>query len=145
MRDDGIEGDECASTTTANTSGIRNAPIANNAVITNATASATGITIEQAMIQWAGFTFGVAPENYAFMPSIFYTGNNWAGFPNGMKQLAYTATFGGGFSATLALEDRTDFGYAAATGRLDAAALVFYAGTFLWTDRKSTRLNSSHT
>ena len=99
----------------ANTSGIRNAPIANNAVITNASASATGITIEQAMVQWAGFTFGVAPENYAFMPSIFYTGNNWAGFPNGMKQLAYTATFGGGFSATLAIEDRADFGFNAQT------------------------------
>jgi hypothetical protein len=49
------------------------------------------------------------------MPSIFYTANAWAGFPNGMKQLAYTATFGGGFSATIAIEDRTDFGYAAST------------------------------
>ena len=71
------------------------------------------------MVQWAGFTFGIAPENYAFMPSMFYNGNLWVGFPNGVKQLAYTATFGGGFSATLALEDRTE-------------------------DRKSTRLNSSH-
>ena len=95
----------------ANTSGIRNSNNTNNANITFSTASATGITIEQAMVQWAGFTFGVAPENYAMMPSQFYTANAWAGFPNGMKQIAYTATFGGGFSATIAIEDRTDWGY----------------------------------
>lgn len=31
-----------------------------------------------------------------------------AGFPVGIRQLAYTATFGNGFSATLALENRAD-------------------------------------
>jgi len=97
----------------ANTSGIRNAGFNNNTAggIASTAASATAITIEAAYIQWAGFTFGVAPENYAMMPSIMYTANAWAGFPNGMKQLAYTATFGGGFSATVAIEDRTDWGY----------------------------------
>jgi hypothetical protein len=45
------------------------------------------------------------------MPSMMYNANPWTGFPNGMKQIAYTATLGGGLSATLALEDRRDFGY----------------------------------
>ena len=96
----------------ANTSGIRNTNPANNANWTLSSASATSITAERAFVQWAGFTFGIAPENYAMMPSQAYLGNPWTGFPNGMKQLAYTATFGGGFSATLAIEDRTDFAYA---------------------------------
>ena len=99
----------------ANTSGIRNTGSGNNAAISESLGSTTGITIEAAYVQWAGFTFGVAPENYAMMPSIFYTANPWVGFPNGMKQLAYTATFGGGFSATIAIEDRTDWGYASQT------------------------------
>jgi hypothetical protein len=45
------------------------------------------------------------------MPSQIYNANPWAGFPNGMKQIAYTATLGGGISATVAIEDRRDFGY----------------------------------
>ncbi len=109
----------------SNTSGIRNTAIVNggayvmlarSAPIVTATASTSaptinqalagsGPTIESALIQWAGFTFGVAPENYAMMPSFMYHSNPWTGFPNGMNQIAYTANFGGGFSATLALED----------------------------------------
>jgi hypothetical protein len=107
----------------ANTSGVRNTAINNalwNGTGNNAapqtqgqgyvmsTGSTTGITLESASIQWAGFTFGVAPENYAMMPSHFYNANPWTGFPNGMKQIAYTAQLGGGMTATLALEDRRD-------------------------------------
>ena len=96
----------------ANTSGIRNVkPSGNFGTQTESAASTTGITIESALVQWAGFTFGVASENYAMMPSQIYNANPWAGFPNGMKQIAYTATLGGGVSATLAIEDRRDFGY----------------------------------
>ena len=95
----------------ANTSGIRNTTATNNGIWGEAAASTTGISIESAMVQWAGFTFGVAPENYAMMPSQIYNANPWAGFPNGMKQIAYTATLGGGLSATVALEDKSDFGY----------------------------------
>ena len=97
----------------ANTSGIRNSVAVNNANYTQGVASTTGASLESALIQWAGFTFGVAPENYAMMPSMIYNANPWAGFPNGMKQLAYTHSFGGGVSATLALEDAQDMGYAA--------------------------------
>jgi len=95
----------------ANTSGIRNTSITNNAIYGMADASTTGITLESAMVQWAGFTFGVAPENYAMMPTYMYGANPWTGFPNGMKQIAYTATLGGGYSATVAIEDKADFGY----------------------------------
>jgi hypothetical protein len=105
----------------ANTSGIRNTTI-NNGIWNGrgstfasygpgyvmATGSATGIALESASVQWAGFTFGIAPENYAMMPSQAYNANPWTGFPNGMKQIAYTARMGGGLSATLAIEDRRD-------------------------------------
>jgi len=100
----------------ANTSGIRNSTNADGAVVTDANASVTAIAIEGAMVQWAGFTFGVGPENYAMMPGIMYAGMPWAGFPNGMKQIAYTATLGGGWSATVALEDRNDSFNASSTG-----------------------------
>jgi len=96
----------------ANTSGIRNTTIANNTGYTQGVASTTGATLESASVQWAGFTFGVAPENYAMMPSHFYNANPWTGFPNGMKQIAYTASLGGGLSATVALEDASDMNYA---------------------------------
>jgi len=96
----------------ANTSGMRNTNISNNGGYTQGVSSTTGASLESAMVQWAGFTFGVAPENYAMMPSQFYNANPWAGFPNGMKQISYTARMGGGLSATLALEDSTDMGYA---------------------------------
>jgi len=96
----------------ANTSGIRNTTIANNTGYSQGVSSTTGATLESASVQWAGFTFGVAPENYAMMPSHFYNANPWTGFPNGMKQIAYTASLGGGLSATLALEASDDMGYA---------------------------------
>ncbi len=94
-----------------NNTGIRNFTETNNATLANSNAATQGTTLEAASVQWAGFTFGIANNNYAFMPSIFYHGNAWAGFPNGQKQIAYTATFGGGLSATVAIEDKTEWAY----------------------------------
>jgi len=109
----------------ATTSGIRNTGIVNAGGYLKATASATGAAIESAMIQWAGFTFGVGPENYAMMPSFAFNGNPWTGFPNGIAQASYTATFGGGWSATVALEDTTGHAYANTVAhRLENAAMV---------------------
>jgi hypothetical protein len=109
----------------ANTSGIRNTTITNNVGYVNGVASSTSPTLESASVQWAGFTFGVAPENYAMMPSHFYNANPWTGFPNGMKQIAYTAMLGGGLSATLALEDSNDMNYAQQyRDRLENAAVL---------------------
>ena len=77
-----------------------------------ATAPAQSVWAEAAYIQFAGFTAGRAGENFAFKPPFTWTGQHfWAGYPVGVKQLAYTATFGGGFSATIALEDKADLSY----------------------------------
>jgi hypothetical protein len=71
-------------------------------------AGATGATIEAAYIRFAGFTIGDAASNFTFLPPYQYGPMFAPGFPNGIRQIAYTATFGGGFSATLALENRGD-------------------------------------
>ena len=94
-----------------NNTGIRVFKQANDGIYANQSTASQGTTLEAASVQWAGFTFGIANNNYAFMPSIFYHGNAWAGFPNGQKQIAYTATFGGGLSATVAIEDKTEWAY----------------------------------
>ena len=91
-----------------NNSGIRSFTETNNATIANA-GSAQSTTLEAASVQWAGFTFGLAPSNYGFMPGIMYSSTPWTGFPNGQKQIAYTATFGGGLSATVAIEDKGEW------------------------------------
>ncbi len=65
----------------------------------------TGPSLEAAYIRFAGFTFGQAAHPFAFMSGWAYNTHYWTGWPNGIRQLAYTATFGGGFSATLALTD----------------------------------------
>ena len=94
-----------------NVDGIRNGPATalfgtGYAPVAN---GSTSMTMERAYIRFAGFTFGVGSENFVTFPSIMYHGNISAGFPNGIKQLSYTATFGGGFSATIALESKSDF------------------------------------
>jgi len=66
------------------------------------------VTLETAYIRFAGFTFGAARDNFAFMPSLTYGAGHWGSFANGAKQLAYTALFGGGVSATIALQDYHD-------------------------------------
>ena len=67
----------------------------------------TGAYINRAFIQWAGITAGKANSFFSFLGG----GEGWANFfspdQQGFNQpdlLAYTATFGGGFSATLALQ-----------------------------------------
>lgn len=67
-----------------------------------------GSTLEAAYIRFAGFTFGASRDNFSFMPSTFYGAGHWASFANGAKQIAYTAVLGGGFSATLAVQDLGD-------------------------------------
>jgi hypothetical protein len=106
-----------------NSSGIRSANTVNNAAYTNGSAATTAPVLEAALVQWAGFTFGVAPENYAYMPTSFYHAFPYTSFANGMKQLAYTATLSNGLSATLAIEDHTELGYTGtvATGQYVSA------------------------
>ncbi len=65
-------------------------------------------TLVYGYVRFAGFTFGASRDNFAFMPSLTYGAGHWGSFANGAKQLAYTATFGGGVSATIALQDYSD-------------------------------------
>jgi len=73
-----------------------------------AQSSSAAATLEAAYVRFAGFTFGAARDNFAFMPSRFYGAGHWGSFANGAKQIAYTANLGGGFSATIALQDPVD-------------------------------------
>ncbi len=87
-----------------------------------ASSASAGSTLEYAFVRFAGFTFGASRDNFAFMPSSTYGAGHWASFGNGAKQLAYTATFGGGVSATLALQDYID----TTAGVADATATAPY-------------------
>ena len=71
--------------------------------------NASTANIDVAYIRFAGFTIGqTQSSNFIFLPDLSY-GSIWSGgFPNGIRQLSYTATFGAGFSATLALENPGD-------------------------------------
>ncbi|MGU3494033.1 porin [Xanthobacteraceae bacterium A53D] len=66
--------------------------------------SGIGLYFERAFIQFAGFTFGYTQSffdtgiNYAYT-QLYAGSNQWT------TALAYTAQFGNGFSATIALED----------------------------------------
>ncbi len=83
--------------------------------------------LESAFIRFAGFTFGAARDNFAFMPSLTYGAGHWASFGNGAKQLAYTHTFGGGLSVTVALQDHLDTTNSSQNGTsLAAAAAPYY-------------------
>ncbi len=72
--------------------------------------SATTSQVERAYIRFAGFTAGRSSEITAFMPSnALGFGGHWASYSNGVAQLAYTAVLGGGLSATVGIEDPSDF------------------------------------
>jgi hypothetical protein len=87
----------------------------------NAT-TAADIALDWAYIQFAGVTAGrIAVSFFEFAPfgGVTYLGggSNGRGSDYGaIDTLAYTATFGGGFSATLALEDGTERRNAALQG-----------------------------
>ena len=76
--------------------------------INTATATGAGVTLEAAFVRFAGFTFGATRDNFAMMPSLTYGAGHWGSFANGAKQIAYTHSFGGGFSATIAVQDLVD-------------------------------------
>lgn len=65
-------------------------------------------TLENAYIRFAGFTFGRAYSVVTAIPPYMWNADRVGGFGAGVKQLAYTATFGGGFSATIGIEDKHD-------------------------------------
>jgi len=85
-----------------------------------ASGTGTGPTLALAFIRFAGLTAGLARDNFVFMSTNLYHDSHFGAVPNNAKQLAYTATFGGGMSATIALQDRID----SSRGGAAAAALT---------------------
>lgn len=83
-------------------------------------AAGAGLYFNRAFIQFAGFTFGYTQSFFDAGVNYMYT-TSYAGSNTLTTALAYTAQFGNGFSATLALEDaanRTtgvEYGFAATT------------------------------
>ncbi|WP_051356517.1 porin [Azorhizobium doebereinerae] len=84
--------------------------------------SGIGLYFERAFIQFAGFTFGYTQSFFDTGTSYAYT-TLYAGSNQWTTALAYTAQFGNGFSATLALEDAVNrtTGVQAASSGLYAA------------------------
>jgi len=81
----------------------------NAAAIGPAGNAATAITMERAYIRFAGLSVGVADSAFTSMPSVMLGSFHWAGFANGLRTISYTATMGGGFSATVAIDNRSDW------------------------------------
>ena len=79
-------------------------------------AGSAAATLEAAYVRFAGFTFGVAKDNFSFMPSVMYGAGHWSSFANGAAQVAYTAVLGGGLSATVAIQDQSYTTSGAANG-----------------------------
>ena len=69
-------------------------------------------TLENAYIQWGGLTAGRLTSNFDIFTGQAFVGvvdRDWSDVTS--NQIAYTAAFGNGFSATIALEDRSDREY----------------------------------
>src|SRR5271170_2027325 len=89
----------------------------------------TGAYVNRAYVQWAGITAGKANSFFSF----FGGGEAWANIFSPDRQgynepllFAYTATFGGGFSATISAEDPILTG--PSSGETLAGSNEFFAG-----------------
>src|SRR4051812_25583984 len=86
--------------------------------------------VERGFIQFAGFTFGRSQSYFDFFANLMYY-SGYIGGPSatgapGTDLVAYTATFGNGFTATIALEDapkRRNAGWDAGPDALTISAL----------------------
>ena len=66
---------------------------------------ASAISVERAFIQFAGFTAGFSASFFNFYQGDLQLSGNFAATARSTTVLAYTASFGSGFSATVSLED----------------------------------------
>jgi len=96
----------------------------------------SGTYINRAYIQWAGITAGKANSFFSF----FGGGEGWANMFSPDRQgfnqpdlMAYTATFGGGFSATLSFESAGN-GTSQGDGGATGSNVPFLYGTTNWTN-----------
>jgi Porin subfamily len=94
-----------------NTDGLRNTAAESEfqTTVTPPGNGATSIIMEAGYVNFLGFRVGVADENFSTMPGPMFGPTIYPGFPNGIKQFAYTGLLGGGLSATLAAESKSDF------------------------------------
>jgi hypothetical protein len=75
----------------------------------------SGVVLNEGYVQWAGVTAGKHPSFYDYLAG----GDTWKDFfspdhsGTPINLLAYTATFGGGFSATVSLEQAENVGFGA--------------------------------
>ncbi len=72
------------------------------------TNGASGFKLDSGYIQWGGLTAGYLGSNFNTYTGQVFMGvvtRDWA--DTTVNQIAYTAAFGNGFSATLAIEDRS--------------------------------------
>jgi hypothetical protein len=98
----------------------------------------SGVVLNEGYVQWAGVTAGKHPSFYDYLAG----GDTWKDFfspdhsGTPINLLAYTATFGGGFSATLSLEqaeNQSGFAGNTVTTVLHSAAVTSISGTALGT------------
>jgi hypothetical protein len=78
-------------------------------------------SLELAYVQFMGFTAGRAKELFADGPSLSFGANShFPSFASGALQFAYTAVLGGGFSATVGIEDNSDHKQQNAAAKFEA-------------------------
>ncbi len=80
---------------------------------------ASAISVERAFIQFAGFTFGFSASFFNFYQGDVQLSGNLAATARSTTVLAYTASFGSGFSATVSLEDSMYRRYGNGDGWID--------------------------
>jgi hypothetical protein len=86
-------------------------------IYTSNTNGVTSTTLDDAYIQWGGLTAGRATSNFDIFTGQAFIGvvdRDWSDVTT--NQIAYTAAFGNGLSATIALEDRSEREYGAYGG-----------------------------
>lgn len=91
--------------------GTRTATITNNSEYTFLAGVQLKAIPEAAYLSVGGFTMGIAPSNYALMPTSMYTGTPWTQYTNGVFQVSYKQDLGSGWSATGAIERAADWAY----------------------------------
>jgi Porin subfamily len=119
-------------------------PTAYDSLGTNATVGGAQLGVYHAFIQFAGFTFGRtvsifdAPwQSYpAGGPDTLPGGSNHV---TGVNQVAYTAQFGQGMSASIALQDPTQYDTSNVFNLTGATALNLVTGVYGNTDVGGTR------
>lgn len=105
----------------ASLTGTRTASITNNGVYSYLPGIQLKALPEAAFMSIAGFTVGIAPSNYALMPTNMYNSTPWAQYTNGVAQVAYQYKFGQGWSVTGAVERASDWAYSNSWNRPSTA------------------------